>query len=128
MDYNKFLEEIKSLILPKLKAIVPQEAYDANPYLTKDIYLETIYSDIMALGYNFNDTQKATDDIYEIQSILHGESQEFYNTVNDRVLETKSKYPTLIDAFSLFHKQSQSGVNPQDAIDNVKAYLNNIGL
>ena len=124
MDYNKFLEEIKSLILPKLQAMVPQEAYDANPYLTKDVYLETIYSDIMALGYNFNDTQKATDDIYEIQSVLQGESQEFYNMVNARVLETKSKYPNLIDAFSLFHKQSQAGLELQKVIENVRIMLN----
>lgn len=126
MDYNKFLEEIKALILPKLKEMVPQEAYKANPYLTKEIYLETIYSDIMALGYNFNDTQKATYDIFEIQSIIHGDSEEFFNSIYDRINETKSNYPTLVEAFSLFHQQSQAGLNPQDVINNVKAELEKI--
>lgn len=109
MDYNGILSEIKTLFIQKLKAIVPQEAYDVNPLLGKEVYLDTVYTDIMSLGYNYNDIEKATDDIYEMQSALHGESKEFYEYIKFRVIETASLYPALVKLFSDFHSKTQNG-------------------
>jgi hypothetical protein len=126
MDYNQLLQEIKNLFLPQLKAIVHQAAYDANPKLTKDLYLDMLYTDIMALGYNFNDSKKAVDDIYELQSMLHGESDELYQNIQQRISETKAIYPFFVNVFSLFHKQSQDGVPFNEVIANVKSELDKI--
>jgi len=109
MDYNGILSEIKTLFIQKLKAIVPQEAYDVNPLLGKEVYLDTVYTDIMSLGYNYNDIEKATDDICEMQSALHGESKEFYEYIKFRVIETASLYPALVKLFSDFHSKTQNG-------------------
>ncbi len=109
MDYNEILSEIKALFIQKLETIVPKEAYEANPLLGKEVYLDTVYTDIMSLGYNYNDIEKATDDIYEMQSALYGESKEFYEYIKLRVIETASLYPALVKLFSEFHSRTQNG-------------------
>ncbi|MES2851939.1 MAG: hypothetical protein V4698_03435 [Bacteroidota bacterium] len=123
MDYNQLLEEIKNLFLPQLKAVVHQAVYDANPDMPEVFYRDMIYTDIMALGYNFNDSKKAVDDIYELQSMLHGESDELYQNIQQRISETKAIYPFFVNVFSLFHKQSQDGLPFNEVIQNVKIEL-----
>jgi len=126
MDYNQLLEEIKNLILPKLKEVVHQAAYDANPEIPEVFYRDMIYTDIMALGYNFNDSKLAVDDIYELQSIMNGESDELYQNIQQRIAETKTIYPSFVSVFSLFHKQSQNRVPFDEVIANVKSELEKI--
>lgn len=126
MDYNGILTEIKQLFIQSLESIVPQEAYEANPLLGKEVYLDTVYTDIMSLGYNYNDIEKATGDIYEMQSALHGESKEFYEFINLRVIETASLYPALINIFSKFHKVTQAGVAYEEVLKEVKATINRL--
>lgn len=123
MDYNGILSEIKTLFIQKLKAIVPQEAYDANPLLGKDVYLDTVYTDIMSLGYNYNDIENATGDIYEMQSALHGESKALYESIKLRVIETASLYPALVKLFSEFHSKTQNGEEFSDVLLFIKSEL-----
>ena len=123
MDYNGILSEIKQLFIQKLETIVPPEAYEANPLLGKVVYLDTVYTDIMSLGYNYNDIEKATDDIYEMQSALHGESKEFYEYIKLRVIETASLYPTLVKLFSEFHSKTQNGEEFSDVLIYIKSKL-----
>ena len=124
MDYNEILEEIKALFIEKLEKIVETEAYEANPLLSKHTYLNTLYTDIMALGYNFGDLKKATDDIYEMQAALHDESQEFYRFIEMRVEETAALYPGLVIIFSEFHTATQAGKAFERVLIDVKSALN----
>jgi len=123
MDYNEILSEIKTLFIEKLEKIVRPEAYEANPLLDKHVYLDTIYTDIMTLGYNFGNKKKATDDIYEMQSALHGESQDLYKFIQMRVEETAMLYPDLVKTFSTFHKATQSGEDFEKIINDMKSAL-----
>ena len=63
----------------------------------------------MSLGYNYNNIEKATGDIYELQAPLMGESKEFYEYIKLRVIETSSLYPNLVKLFSAFHIKTQNG-------------------
>ncbi len=104
--------------------IVPHEAYNVNPLLTKEAYLETVYTDIMSLGYNYNDVDTATDDVYEMQSALHGESNKLKEHIKLRIIETTSLYPELIKLFSDFHSKTQNGEPFSDVLLFVKSNLN----
>lgn len=126
MNYDQLLEEIKNLFSPKLKEVVHQAAYDANPNISDLFFRDMIYTDIMALGYNFNDSKLAVDDIYELQSMMNGESDELYHNIQQRISETKTIYPSFVSVFSLFHKQSQNGVPFNEVIANVKMELEKI--
>ena len=123
MDYNGILSEIKQLFIQKLETIVPQEAYEANPLLGKEVYLDTVYTDIMSLGYNYNDIEKATGDIYEMQSALHGESKALYESIKLRVIETASLYPALVKLFSEFHSKTQNGEDFSNVLLFIKSKL-----
>jgi hypothetical protein len=126
MDYNGILSEIKTLFIQKLETIVPLEAYEANPLLGKEVYLDTVYTDIMSLGYNYNDIEKATGDIYELYSALHGKSIESYEYIKLRVIETASLYPELIVLFSKFHRDTQAGVDFEVVLNDVKTLINRL--
>lgn len=125
MDYNEFLEEIKTIIMAKLKDIVPEDAYDANPMLSKDLYLDVIYSDIMALGYNFGDIKKAADDIFECKSwAVHPDKLEsFYEGIVRDIRETAANYPSLVEAFSKSHRAKKSGTGFAKIIADVETDL-----
>lgn len=123
MDYNTMLQKVKELITEKLDLIVPNDAHITKGKLSKDFYLDAIYTDIMALGYNFGDVNNATKDIYELQSTVYGETNEFYNSTLIRVTETAKQYPQLVNVFSVFHKLSQNSVPFDEVIDNVKIEL-----
>jgi hypothetical protein len=123
MNYNELLSEIKTLFIHTLGEIVPLEAYLANPLLSKESYLDTVYTDIMSLGYNYNDIEKAIGDIYELQSMLHGESDELYQLLKLRVIETESLYPSLIKLFSEFHSKTQNGEDFSDVLLFIKSKL-----
>lgn len=120
MDYNQLLSEIKLLFIAKLKSVVPQEAYNVNPDID---YLDTVYTDIMSLGYNFGEIDSATGDIYEMQSALHGESDEFYQFLKQRVIETASLYPSLVKLFSEFHTKTQAGEEFSSVLSFIKLKL-----
>jgi hypothetical protein len=123
MTYNKLLSEIKQVFINRLESVVPIAAYLANPDIPKSVYLDSIYTDIMALGYNLNDQKKAVDDIYETQSLLHGHSTQLFNNLMQRVEETKKLYPTEIDVFSKFHEMTQDGEDFEKVLDIVKRLL-----
>lgn len=123
MDYNGILSEIKTLFIQKLEKLSPQEAYDVNPLIGKGAYLDTLYTDIMSLGYNYNDIKKATGDIYELQALLVGESNELYEYLKLGVIETASRYPELVKLFSDFHTKTQSGEDFSDVLLFVKSKL-----
>ena len=123
MDYNEILSEIKILFIEKLEKIVNDEAYKANLLLSKQSYLDTLYSDIMALGYNFGDIKKATEDIYEMQSALFGDSKELHKNIQLRVEETNRLYPALVNSFSKFHKETQEGEDFEKVLDEIKLDL-----
>lgn len=107
MDYNQALDIVEDAFMKKLEAIIPEEAYKTNTLLTNQTYRATVYTDIMALGYNFGDHALAVGDIYETQSVLFGSGKELMDHINKRIAETATLYPTLVAAFSDFHKRSQ---------------------
>lgn len=123
MDYNGILSEIKKLFLLRLEEIVKQEAYEANPLLVKDVYLDTVYTDIMSLGYNYKDIEKATGDIYEMQSALHGQSNKLKTDIKLKVIETASLYPDLVSLFSEFHSKTQNGESFSSVLEFIKLKL-----
>jgi hypothetical protein len=109
MDYNKLLAEIKPDFIIGIKKIIDEEVSKSEPILSKKMNPEIIYTDIMALGYNFGDLKKAADDIYETQSQLYGANIELYKFIQQRVEQTKTYFPRLISVFSSFHKKTQAG-------------------
>jgi hypothetical protein len=122
MNYTEILKEIKTLFIQKLETIVPKEAYEANPDID---YLDAVYTDIMSLGYNYNDIDKATGDIYEMQAPFIGESKEFYEFIKLRVIETATLYPDLINLFSEFHSKTQKHEDFSEVLLYVKSKLYN---
>lgn len=124
MKYNELIQKVKGLFMERLQKIVNDDAYKANFQLTKNAYLDVLYSEIMALGYNFGDVDKATNDIYEIQSILNGESQELRTNIKNGVIETSTIYPLEVSIFSDFHKSYQSNTSENELIENLIEKLN----
>ncbi len=104
MNYEEFLGKLRDLFLAILNQKVTEEEYKKNPRLMPDLVRDKIYTNIMALGYNFGDKQKAIDDIYEMQVPLFGESNELYQETTTRVVDTSKKYPDEIILFSNTHK------------------------
>ena len=123
MTYNELLAVIKTLFIERLDRTVPLLAYQSSPNITESNYLDTIYTDIMALGYNFNDKEKAFVDIYEIQSALHGESQSLIEQIKGRINETANLYQNEIKVFSGFHKKTQNGEDFDKVIEYIKKEL-----
>ena len=123
MEYNELLSEIKKLFIKKLEKIVSDEAYIANPQLSRNSYLETLYSDIMALGYNFKDIKKSTDDVYQIHAQLNGESKELYKHIQMSIAETERLYPGLIEIFSDFHTKTQAEEDFKKVLSYIKGAL-----
>lgn len=123
MEYNELLSEIKKLFIKKLEKTVSDEAYKANQQLNRNSYLETLYSDIIALGYNFKDIKKATDDVFQIQAQLHGESKKLYNHIQMRITKTERLYPGLIEIFSDFHAKTQAEEDFKKVLSYIKGAL-----
>ena len=126
MTYNELLSEIRKVFMERLESIVPIAAYLANPDIPKSVYLDSVYTDIMALGYNFNDTKKAVDDIYETQSLSHRHSTQLFNGLKQRVEETANLYSKEIDVFSKIHKITQEGIDFEKAIEIVKYQIDTL--
>lgn len=120
MNYDQALEEIKSIILQKLDQEIPEEAFDPELGLTKQNFLDTLYTDIMALGYNFGDQQKAVEDIYEMQSPIYGETVELMEYTKERVADTAIHYQPYVRLFSDFHKSTQAGQKFEEVLANSK--------
>ena len=104
MNYEEFLVKLRDLFLAILNKKVTEEEYQKNPRLMPEVVRDKIYTNIMALGYNFGDKQKAIDDIYEMQVTLFGESVELYQEITTRVVITIKKYPDEIILFSNTHR------------------------
>lgn len=125
MDYNTFLHELKNIYIPYLLGIIPEEAYENSPLITKDVYANTIYTDLMAIGYNFGDLDKALEDKIESTFTLPFVVPKTQDEVVKEINETARLYPYAIEIFSNSHKKMQAGENLQDILDYVKHKLNN---
>ena len=94
----------------KSTSTVPEDA--DPPLFMNPTDSNRVYTDIMALGYNGGSIQKAVDDIYEMQSVLHGESSRLLEEIVNRVNLTAFKYPILVRAFTVFHEGRKKGIAP----------------
>ena len=92
MNYQELLDSIKPLFIERLKKEVKIGAYVANPLISQENYLDTVYTDIMSLGYNMGDIEKATNDIFETHSIILGDTPHIYKQLKFRVEETERLY------------------------------------
>lgn len=105
MNYEEFLEEVKKIFTDKLNQIVTENEYQSMQNLLPFVVRDKIYTNIMALGYNFGDRQKAIDDVYEMQVPLFGESNKLYEEITLRINDTIQKYPNEVLLFSNLHKK-----------------------
>ncbi len=121
MTYNETLSETKKIFMERLEMVIPVDAYLSSPELSRQNYLDTIYTDVMALGYNFNDKKKAIEDIYETQSALHGESNALLNQIKGRIDEAANLYQEEIKVFSQFHRKTQNGEGFEKVIEYIKS-------
>jgi hypothetical protein len=82
----------------------------------------TFLSDIMALGYNNNSKELATDDIWELQSKMP-----WTNTNREEILKRVSvsadKFQTEIGSFIIMVKSISTGDSKKIIIDKVKDTL-----
>ncbi|WP_448520732.1 hypothetical protein [Schleiferia thermophila] len=80
--------------------------------------IESFLSDIMALGYNNNSKELATDDIWELQSQMP-----WINTNREAILKrvgiSANKFQTEIDSFIVMVKSISIGDNKQIIIEKV---------
>lgn len=125
MDYNTFLQELKTIYITYLLKIIPEKAYENSPMITKEVYANTIYTDIMAIGYNSGDLDKALDDKMEMTLTLPGVIPKTMEEFKKEIKETAGLYPYAIEIFSKSHKKMQTGEDLQVILDYVKSKLNN---
>ena len=78
----------------------------------------------MSLGYNFGNVQNAANDIYEMESIIKGESEELKSEILRGVIETHKRYKKEIELFSEFHKSHQNGNLAEDMLQELEIKLN----
>lgn len=118
MNYEELIGEAKNLFIERLKSQIPEEAYKANPELSKEEYREVVFSEIMALGYNHGNIKKASEDLYQIKANTHGEGRELYDEIYKGLQETAEKYANEVQIFSRFHLNYQNGLT-EDQIAQV---------
>ena len=123
MDNNNLKKSPKELFINRLEKIISDEAYEANPSLTKSAYIEVVYTEIMALGYNFGNIQKAVDDIYEVKSILQGESKKLRVEILKGIIETSKIYANEVNIFSQFHRSYQQGTDYNVLVEELNKKL-----
>jgi len=128
MDYFKFLDEQKELFLEHLIKTIPSEAYENSPLITQRDYVDAVYTDIMALGYNFGDINKAADDKMEMSSDLSflGANKSSMGTVRNEIQETANLYPELVKIFSQAHLNYQSGKTAEATLTFIKEKLESL--
>ena len=107
MEYHDLVQSAKKIFITRLEKIISDEAYKANPLLSKSAYINVVYTEIMSLGYNFGNIQKAADDIYEMEFLIQRERKEIITGVT----ETLRVYPKEVQIFSEFHKSYQKGTD-----------------
>jgi len=123
MNHEQALTELQRVFLQKLDNLIDDDIVKGNPMLTKQAVLDIFYTNIMALGYNFGNKQKAIDDIYEMQSPLYGESVELMENIEARIESTIENFPGLIQLFSYFHKSTQAGKDAGEIVEQIKKAL-----
>lgn len=85
--------------------------------------VESYLTDVMALGYNNNSLELATDDIWEMQSQLTWVSITKLD-IAKRVENTSLKFKPEIDCFKLMIKNINSGYDKATIIENAqKAFV-----
>lgn len=123
MDFDTYQIKLKELFLPYLLKEIPEDAYKNSPAISKELYADTVYSDIMALGYNFGDVKKATDDKEELTITLPMVKQKSREEFRQEIEETADFYPYAVKVFSEAHSYLQSGKSPEFVLDIVKIGL-----
>ena len=117
MDFNTYQPKLKELFIPYLLNVIPEKAYLNSPAISKELYADTIYTDIMALGYNFGDINKASDDKAELTINLPGVKSKSMGEFKNEIKETAKLYPDAVAIFSQAHLNVQSGKSPQSSLD-----------
>lgn len=120
MIYDQALNELKIVFIQQLNQLVDDNIVKENPTLTKQSLLDIFYTDIMALGYNRGDRQKAINDIYEMQSPIYGETDELLGIIQSRVDCTIEYFPGLIQMFTYFHLKTQAGQDAGEILGQIK--------
>lgn len=84
--------------------------------------IASFLSDIVALGYNNNSKELATDDIWELQSQMPWTNTN-REAIFKRVGVSADKFQAEVDSFIVMVKSISAGDNKQTIIDKVKATL-----
>lgn len=118
MNYNTLVDKVKDLFVKHL-----QEKLSDSDQPPSYAEIDSTYTNIQALGYNFGDVEAAAGDIYEIQSMMFGESERLRGEILDRVSLAKEEFPMEIEVFSQFHSESQAGMAFPEILDNISLRL-----
>jgi hypothetical protein len=129
MNYQEMLDAVKELYIAHLRKRVPLAAYNANPLISGHTYLDVIYTDIMALGYNNGDIAKAVDDILpmNLAFFINPKNKTKKMTVAE-VSESARLYADEIHVFHQFHLETKGkdGENADSAISKVRERLTSL--
>ena len=123
MDFDTYQTKLKELFIPYLLKVIPEQAYKNSSALSKKLYADTVYTDIMALGYNFGDINKASDDKAELTITLPGVKPKSMREFRDEIKESARLYPEVVTIFSQAHLNVQSGKSPESSLDYVEQKL-----
>mgnify|MGYP003113982516 CR=1 FL=1 len=126
MDFDIYQAKLKELFIPYLIKVIPEVAYKNSQALTKEMYADTIYTDIMALGYNFGDINKASDDKAELTITLPGIKTKSMGEFRNEIQETAKHYSDAVSIFSQAHLNVQSGKSPLSTLDYIEVELNKL--
>lgn len=123
MNHEQALKELQNVFLQKLDQLIDDDIVKRDPMLIKQFILDIYYTNIMALGYNRGDKQKAIDDIYEMQSLMYGESDELLENIEARIDSTIENFLGLIQMFTYFHQKTQAGQDDGEILEQIKKAL-----
>lgn len=114
-------ETVKTLIRKSIMSKLTDTDVQSRGTSKFDV-TEGFLTDIMALGYNDYSEKLAASDILELLSAMPWVVPDEVG-ISNRIHDTLSKFKLEVDAFVVFAKQANLGVDGQTIIDEVESVL-----
>lgn len=120
-ERQEIQDVVKKLIREKVASCLTADDIKERGIAKFDV-TESYLTDIMALGYNNNSHELATNDIWELQSQMPWVNVKKID-ISNRVIISATKFKTEVDSFLIMIKSISSGLDKKTIIDNVKRVI-----
>lgn len=117
MNYNDLLNEIRIVFLDEIerKLNSTNSVKQQKPEL-----LETIYTNVMSLGYNNKNISMACEDIIEMRSVFSKLNNDDQKSIQDSLNSTLIDFSKLVELFVDFHKRTQNDESFENVLEIIK--------